>query len=59
MISSKDLMLGGNYLTALENASPKIEAIAITDYYLTHSYEKVLEAKKRSIEWRRVNFPEH
>lgn len=35
------------YLTALENASPKIKALGVTDYYLTHTYEKVREAKGR------------
>lgn len=32
----------GNYLTALEQATPVIEAIAVTDYYLTDTYEDVL-----------------
>jgi hypothetical protein len=31
-----------NYLTALETATPKIEAIAVTDYYVTDTYEEVL-----------------
>lgn len=35
-----------DYLTALENASPKIKALGVTDYYLTHTYEKVREAKQ-------------
>lgn len=30
------------YLTSLEAATPKIEAIAVTDYYVTDTYEKVL-----------------
>ncbi|MCD9096515.1 AAA family ATPase [Luteimonas sp. A1P009] len=30
------------YLTALENATPLIEAIAVTDYYVTDTYEQVL-----------------
>lgn len=30
------------YLTALETATPKIEAIAVTDYYVTDIYEEVL-----------------
>ena len=30
------------YLTALEKASPTIEAIAVTDYYVTDTYEEVL-----------------
>ncbi len=33
------------YLTALEETSPKIEAIAVTDYYLTNTYEKVIKFK--------------
>lgn len=35
-----------DYLTALENAAPKIKALGVTDYYLTHTYEKVLAAKR-------------
>ena len=35
-----------DYLTALENAAPKIKALGVTDYYLTDTYEKVLEAKR-------------
>jgi len=31
-----------NYLTALENATPKIEAIGVTDYYVTDTHEEVL-----------------
>jgi len=31
-----------DYLTALEKATPTIEAIAVTDYYVTDTYEKVL-----------------
>src|SRR5579862_8434407 len=31
-----------DYLTALEQASPAIEAIAVTDYYVTDTYEEVL-----------------
>lgn len=30
------------YLTALEQASPVIEAIAVTDYYVTNTYQEVL-----------------
>ena len=30
------------YLTTLEALNPKIEAIAVTDYYVTDTYEKVL-----------------
>ncbi|PCJ32497.1 MAG: phosphotransferase [Gammaproteobacteria bacterium] len=33
------------YLTTLENSSPKIEAIAVTDYYLTNTYEQVQNYK--------------
>jgi ABC-type cobalamin/Fe3+-siderophores transport system ATPase subunit len=32
----------GDYLTALEQATPVIEAIAVTDYYVTDTYEEVL-----------------
>lgn len=35
----------GPYLTALEGLTPKIEAIAITDYYVTDTYEEVLKHK--------------
>jgi hypothetical protein len=35
-----------NYLTALEGLTPKIEAIAVTDYYVTDAYEKVLRQHK-------------
>jgi len=34
-----------DYLTALENATPVIEAIAVTDYYVTDTYEEVLRQK--------------
>ena len=34
-----------DYLTALEKAAPVIEAIAVTDYYLTDTYEEVLKHK--------------
>ena len=30
------------YLTSLENATPAIEAIGVTDYYVTDTYEEVL-----------------
>ena len=33
----------GAYLTTLENAMPKIEAIAVTDYYVTDTYEEFLK----------------
>ncbi len=35
----------GSYLSALEQLTPKIEAIGITDYYLTDGYEKVRQFK--------------
>jgi hypothetical protein len=34
-----------DYLTALEEATPVIEAIAVTDYYVTDTYEEVLNHK--------------
>lgn len=33
------------YLTALEGLTPKIEAIAVTDYYVTDTYEEFLKHK--------------
>lgn len=33
------------YLTTLENVSPKIEAIAVTDYYVTDTYEEFVRHK--------------
>lgn len=36
-----------SYLFALETASPRIEAIGVTDYYVTDTYEKVLEHRNR------------
>lgn len=35
----------GDYLTALERATPTIEAVAVTDYYVTDTYEEVLRQK--------------
>ncbi|TIU22386.1 MAG: ATP-binding protein, partial [Mesorhizobium sp.] len=35
----------GSYLTTLEGLTPKIEAIAVTDYYVTETYEEFLEHK--------------
>ncbi|WP_266168010.1 TrlF family AAA-like ATPase [Dyella subtropica] len=35
----------GAYLTTLEGSTPTIEAIAVTDYYVTDSYEEVLKHK--------------
>nr|WP_218006108.1 AAA family ATPase [Novosphingobium lentum] len=34
-----------DYLTALEQATPTIEAIAVTDYYVTDTYEEVLRRR--------------
>ncbi|MFG1419940.1 AAA family ATPase [Xanthobacter sp. V0B-10] len=34
-----------DYLAALEKATPTIEAIAVTDYYVTDTYEEVLRHK--------------
>jgi hypothetical protein len=33
------------YLTGIENRTPEIEAIAVTDYYLTDTYEEFLQRK--------------
>ncbi len=33
------------YLNSLETVTPKIEALAVTDYYLTETYEQVLRYK--------------
>ena len=35
-----------DYLSALETATPTIEAIAVTDYYVTETYERILQYKK-------------
>ena len=35
-----------DYLSALKAATPPIEAIAVTDYYGTETYEKVVECKR-------------
>lgn len=35
----------GTYLTTLEGLTPKIEAIAVTDYYVTDTYETFLKYK--------------
>lgn len=35
----------GSYLTTLEGLTPKIEAIAVTDYYVTDTYEEFLKQK--------------
>ena len=34
-----------DYLTALEQATPAIQAIAVTDYYVTDTYEEVLRRR--------------
>jgi len=34
-----------NYISTLESRSPKIEAIAVTDYYVTDTYEKFIRCK--------------
>ncbi|MGO9769345.1 MAG: hypothetical protein ACLPSW_07275, partial [Roseiarcus sp.] len=34
-----------DYLTALEQATPVIEAIAVADYYVTDTYEELLKHK--------------
>ncbi|MCR6630140.1 MAG: hypothetical protein NVV74_08875 [Magnetospirillum sp.] len=35
----------GDYLTALEQSTPIIEAIAVTDYYVTDTYQEILQHK--------------
>src|ERR1700687_282695 len=35
----------GTYLTALETLTPKIEAVGVTDYYVTDIYEEVVRQK--------------
>lgn len=35
-----------DYLTALESSDPPIRALAVTDYYLTGTYEHVVAAKQ-------------
>jgi hypothetical protein len=35
----------GSYLTTLEGLTPKIEAIAVTDYYVTDTYQEVLRQR--------------
>ena len=36
-----------DYLSALEEAKPTIKAIAVTDYYVTDTYEQVLEYNRK------------
>ena len=35
-----------DYLTALEAATPQIEAVAVTDYYVTDTYEELLRRRR-------------
>jgi hypothetical protein len=35
-----------DYLAAIENSDPAIEAIGVTDYYLLDLYQRVVEEKK-------------
>jgi hypothetical protein len=35
----------GNYLTTIEGLTPRIEAIGVTDYYVTDIYEEVIRQK--------------
>lgn len=35
----------GAYLTSLERLTPKVEAVAVTDYYVTDTYEEFLKHK--------------
>ena len=47
-----------DYLSALEAATPTIEAIAVTDYYVTETYEKILQYKENGrISSARLIFP--
>ncbi len=34
-----------DYISALEAASPAIEALAVTDYYVTETYQRILDFK--------------
>jgi len=36
----------GSYLTTLEGLTPRIEAIGVSDYYITDAYEEVVRRKK-------------
>ena len=48
-----------DYLTALEEATPVIEAIAVTDYYVTDAYERICEQiRKGRLPSVRLVFPE-
>src|SRR3954469_2444197 len=44
-INSAPPIRGTPYLSSLEGRTPKIEAIAITDYYVTDTYEEYLKHK--------------
>ncbi|MGH9699789.1 MAG: TrlF family AAA-like ATPase [Candidatus Acidiferrales bacterium] len=35
----------GNYLATLESATPRIEAVAVTDYYVTDTYEEMVRQR--------------
>src|SRR4051812_48864841 len=35
----------GTYLTNVEGLTPKIEAIAVTDYYVTDTYEEIVRSR--------------
>lgn len=49
--------VGIEYLTALEQAKPLIEAIAVTDYYVTDTYEEVLRQKAAGFPTSSWSFP--
>jgi len=44
-INSAPPIRGTPYLSSLEGLTPKIEAIAVTDYYVTDTYEEILKYK--------------
>ena len=46
-IFNNQLKGADRYLTALEQTSPEIESIAVTDYYCTGTYRRVVEEKTR------------
>lgn len=46
------------YITALEASSPRIEALAVTDYYVTDAYEEILRHKQEGrLQQVRLLFP--
>jgi hypothetical protein len=47
-----------DYLTALEQATPVIEAVAVTDYYVTDTYEEMLRQGRRPTAQRQAGFSE-